>query len=843
MKLIQKVLLLLSIVFSLQANSQNYLGVHSSNYAGVMGTDLQPASFVDSRFVVDVNLASFNFGLYNNAMAFDTKDMPKWWVKSFKPDSTGYDNPYNDWISPDSTFMDRYIIRRYDENSDRTLGIYNNVQIDVLNFMFHIKPTIAVGFSGKFRSITNIDNIDPKLAVLAENELDYANLWNIKLNEELLSVNHLSWMEYGINYAQVVKDDGEHFMKVGGRAKYLSGIAAAYMHTENFNYQLNNADTSILLQGDFDYGYSENIDGYADGSQKGFPKSASKFGLGLDLGFVYEWRPDWKEYKYDMDGETNLWRKDQDKYKMRAGISLLDLGGMKFQKGGMSRNFSVNSTNPFDLNVFNEASSLEEFDNVLDSLIVNSPEWTTDEDVSSSFFMKTPTALSLQFDYHIWKWFYVNTTGMMSLLSKKNGSHVHIANQWSITPSFDHPWFGVHLPISVNSYSGFKAGIATRLGPLTIGVTDFKALFATGQVRGAEFYAGLRVPVLYTHPSDMDLDKVSDKVDECQDVPGVWAFKGCPDTDGDGIKDIEDHCPQEAGLVEFNGCPDRDGDKIPDKDDLCPDLAGTVEYKGCPDTDGDGIIDPEDDCPETPGLVAFRGCPDTDGDGIKDEEDACPDVAGPLVNQGCPDTDGDGILDFLDNCPEVYGPQENNGCPWPDTDNDGLLDKDDDCPYLAGPIKNKGCPYQDTDGDGVLDKDDDCPNTPGPATNKGCPEIEKEVEEILKMAFDNLEFETGKDVIKAASIPSLKELAVVLEKKPTWGLQISGHTDNVGDDQMNMILSKKRAEAVKFYMISQGIDASRFNVLYFGESMPIESNDTPEGRQKNRRVEMKIIFK
>jgi len=836
MKTIQKVILFFSICLSFSISAQNYLGVQSSNYAGVMGTDIQPASFVDGRFMFDLNLASFNFNLYTNAGAFDTKDMPKWWVKSFN-DQTIYDS----WAKPDSTFADRYFVKRYDANSSKLLGFYNNTQIDVLNFMFHIKPTIAVGFSAKMRSITNIDNIDPKLAVLAENELDYSDLWKVQLNEELLSVNHLTWLEYGINYAQVLKDDNEHFMKVGGRLKYLSGLAAGYLWTDNFQYKLENADTSMVLQGDFDYGYSGNIDDM--GNSTGLPKQASKFGVGLDLGFVYEWRPDWKEYKYDMDGETNLWRRDQEKYKIRAGVSIVDIGGMKFQKGGLSRNFSVNSNNLFNLHVFDQDTSLLDMDGTIDSLITNSPDWTSSENTSSTFFMKTPTALSLQFDYHIWKWFYVNTTGVINLLSKKSGNHVHIANQWSITPSFDYAWFGLHIPVSINSYSGFKAGIATRLGPLTVGMTDFKTLFATGQVRGAEFFAGLRVPILYTHPSDVDGDKVSDKVDECQVVPGIWAFKGCPDTDGDGIKDLEDLCPQEAGLAEFKGCPDKDGDKIADKDDLCPDLAGDLKFKGCPDRDNDSIIDPKDDCPDTPGIAAFNGCPDTDGDGIKDDEDACPDVAGPLVNQGCPDTDNDGIFDFLDGCPETYGPKENKGCPWPDTDNDGLLDKDDDCPYLAGPIKNKGCPFQDTDNDGVLDKDDDCPNTAGPISNKGCPVIEKEVEEILKTAFDNLEFETGKDIIKQASLPSLTELAEVLKKKSAWGLQISGHTDNVGDDQKNLILSKKRAEAVKAFMVSQGIDAARLSTLFFGETMPIATNDTPEGRQKNRRVEMKIIFK
>src|SRR5690606_22012542 len=142
--------------------SQNYLGVHSSNYAGVMGLDVQPASFVDGRFVADVNLFSVNVGAWQNAKYFDAKQMPKWWIKSFKSET--------EWMKPDSTFYQRTMFDLYDYQSTKipTRGIYLNTQIDVLNFAFHVNPKIAIGFSAKSRMIANVDDIDPKLAKLAE---------------------------------------------------------------------------------------------------------------------------------------------------------------------------------------------------------------------------------------------------------------------------------------------------------------------------------------------------------------------------------------------------------------------------------------------------------------------------------------------------------------------------------------------------------------------------------------------------------------------------------------------------------------------------------------------------
>ena len=761
-------------------------------------------------------------------------------MKSFKNDEA-----YNSWALPDSTFMDRHIVKRYADNSNDKMGANINLQMDLFNFAFHINSKIAIGLKAKARSITNIGNVDPSFAILIEQGFDYPSLWNQKIEEQFLNVNHLTWAEVGFNYGQVVLDQEEHFLKLGNTIKYLKGYSAAYFQTSNLQFNLKNNDTTQLLTGNFNYGYSDNLPGLIENGLDN--KFNSNFGVGLDLGFVYEWRPKYKDFKYDMDGETNLWMKNKNKYKAKVGISLIDLGSMRFKKGGLSRNFSVNNSSPFDLQSFSKASSLSDFDQILDSLINESSaagntNWTSEQSPNSTFVMRTPTALSLQLDYQLGKYFYVNVSGVMNVILKKKDTKVIVPNQLSITPSFDWSWFGLFLPISMNEYSGFKTGLASRLGPLSLGVTDFRALFSVGKVRGTEFYLGLRLPILYSAIKDKDKDKVSDLKDNCISTPGIWAFKGCPDTDGDGLMDKEDDCPEIAGLTEFKGCPDSDGDKIMDKEDECPEIAGLAEFKGCPDTDGDKIIDKLDDCPEVAGLAEFKGCPDSDSDGIKDSDDACPQNAGPKENQGCPDKDSDGLFDFIDACPEIAGPKENNGCPWPDTDGDGILDKDDACPLLKGPKANMGCPYKDTDGDGLLDKDDDCPNTAGPIENKGCPIIEVEIVEVLRTAFDNLEFESGKDIILEVSKVALDELADVLIKKATWKLEISGHTDNIGGENFNLVLSKKRAEALKNYLIFKGVDTNRLITFYFGETQPLIDNTTLEGRKKNRRVEMKITF-
>jgi outer membrane protein OmpA-like peptidoglycan-associated protein len=843
-----------------QVFSQDYLGFRQSNYSGVHGGDFNPASIADNRFVFDLTLAGFSGSLYNDHIYFNTQRMPYWWSQSFDQNDPAVDA----WMTADNygTIIPADSAAYYNGIGEGNFFEYPNpggdprtafmgLNMDIMNFMISINRQygMAISLGMKHRTFLNIDHVSPAFIGLVQSNLEDTTLHDRDFGESLLNISFNDWVEYNAGFAMTVFDKDEHYMKAGVKLKFLQGLGSIYLYTEDVDYNFDNEDTIFSIQGNFDYGYSANIDQHWDGNNSAYTGTPefgdifalqSKLGFGADVGLVYEWRPDWKDYKYDMDGETNLWRRDKNKYKLKVNFALNDLGGMRYTKSVNSKNFNVDA-NVLDLDVFQGTDGLETFNQRIDTMIMNG-DASLDPDDKGTFYMNLPTHVNTGVDWNIWNDFYMQFNAMIGFQMNKDAHKVRYPTNFSLTPRYDFMWAGLSLPISYSGLYKTRVGLGLRMGPIIVGVGDLKWVFAPTkdkEVRGADVYAALKVPILYTHPKDIDQDKVSDKVDICVETPGVWEFMGCPDTDGDGIQDSEDACPTEAGPKEFQGCPDRDGDKIIDKNDECPDDAGLAEFNGCPDTDGDRIIDKKDDCPDVAGIELFNGCPDTDGDGLKDSDDLCPEVAGPKENQGCPDTDNDGIFDYLDACPLVAGPEENRGCPWPDTDGDGLLDKDDKCPYNAGPPENDGCPYTDTDGDGVIDKDDECVNTPGPAENKGCPVIEVE---IIQRAFDNLEFETAKAVILETSFESLEDLAKYMVDNPAFRLKIAGHTDSQGAAQANLILSKKRAESVRDFLESRGVSADRMIVQFYGEEQPVATNDTKEGRQKNRRVEMEMIF-
>jgi outer membrane protein OmpA-like peptidoglycan-associated protein len=829
--------LLAACALPFASHAQDFLGYSNSNYAGVNGIDLNPASIADSRYKFDMLLGGFSFHAGNNYIGMKKSALDNRQGPLFPPNST------TSWPAfDDSLFQDKYLVLN---SNDQAKSVFFSNRIMLPSFMVTMNDVSAFAITSSIRTYMNVDGVEEPLARQLYRDFDDSTLYLDPLSNKSLSVQFMSWTEIGPTYSRVVMGakDGEHFLKFGIRPKILLGMGSAYVFVENLEYMTTTDSTLTFFRSQVQYSHSAQFE-FQEGEGVTY-RIDSRPGFGLDLGLVYEWRPDWQDYKYDMDGQTNLWMRSKNKYKLRAGFSLTDIGSIKFDKGEYSNNFTADVNNWTFRNVVLDSIPVRALDDTLRN------RFGTDA-TKDSYRMNLPTAMSFQIDYNIWKDFYVNFTPFIAVQWKKNPNKVHELTTFSLTPRWDHKWFGVWVPMSYNQYRQFQVGAGVRMGPLIIGTNSLGTWFSKSKtVYGADLHVALKIPIMYREPRDKDKDKVSDPKDKCKDIPGVWEFMGCPDRDGDHIQDSEDVCPDEPGLKQFNGCPDRDSDGITDKQDACPDDKGLPEFNGCPDKDGDKIIDKEDDCPDEAGLPQFKGCPDKDGDGVMDKVDICPEKPGPVDNEGCPEVRLH-LVDLAGQSLKSVRQAKDGSFTFESLPSDSIcvfrLDGDPDKTIGVNEVKVivNGLPKRAirSQADGLFRFD-----IPKP-TGNGLKPVEvkdvvvvltKEEQEIIKKAFDNLEFESGKDIIRASSFAALNELAALLVKHPEWALKISGHTDNVGKPAANMNLSKKRAEAVKKYLVSKGVSAERLKTEWFGQTRPIAPNTTPEGRQKNRRVEMLII--
>ena len=255
------------------------------------------------------------------------------------------------------------------------------------------------------------------------------------------------------------------------------------------------------------------------------------------------------------------------------------------------------------------------------------------------------------------------------------------------------------------------------------------------------------------------------------------------------------------------------------------------------DNDGDGILDHIDQCPKVPETFNDYqdddGCPekDTDGDKIFDDQDQCSTVAEDYDDfqddDGCPeyDNDKDGLVDTQDQCPnepEDYDAfQDDDGCPEDlvDTDNDGVMDDVDRC--KTQPETKNG--YMDADG---------CPD----AAPKGVRVTDTEI-----VIEEKIYFETAKAIILPKSYSILNSVAQAMKDYDRISVEVQGHTDSDGSASYNRKLSDQRANSVRQYLIDAGISEERLQAKGYGEDKPIDTNATAEGKERNRRVEFKIV--
>jgi outer membrane protein OmpA-like peptidoglycan-associated protein len=232
---------------------------------------------------------------------------------------------------------------------------------------------------------------------------------------------------------------------------------------------------------------------------------------------------------------------------------------------------------------------------------------------------------------------------------------------------------------------------------------------------------------------------------------------------------------------------------------------------------------------------------DGDGDGIADAEDQCKNTApgAPVTTKGCAlDTDSDTVADYVDQCRGTpFGVKvDERGCGF-DDDIDGVPNYRDAC--AATPLQvnvgGDGCEW-DSDNDGVVDSKDLCAGTPPglPVESMGCLVVEV-------VTLEGMYFKTGSDQLNENAKKLLRSISHTLKENPKMRIEVAGHTDNTGSDKANHSLSIRRARSAKKQLIDLGVSASTLTIKGYGDSKPVTSNETSQGRAANRRVELRIV--
>ncbi len=211
--------------------------------------------------------------------------------------------------------------------------------------------------------------------------------------------------------------------------------------------------------------------------------------------------------------------------------------------------------------------------------------------------------------------------------------------------------------------------------------------------------------------------------------------------------------------------------------------------------------------------------PDSDGDGIPDIYDMDPEHEGKLEFLGARDRDGDGVPDHLDRCPDEAGPAENHGCPEEEERPEPVeVEEEEEEVEVVTPTE-KEVEVEEVDSD-----------------------IPEEVQEILEIAMRDVRFDLGRATLRPESFDILNQVANIMSEYPEYNLRIAGHTDNIGSASNNQRLSEQRARSCYEYLASRGVSTARMSFVGYGESRPIDTNETPQGRANNRRVEFNLYL-
>lgn len=475
--MIKRLIILIFIVFFMDCSAQNFLGLQSSNWAGVNFMYSNPAGLADGKHRQHLNASCFGFSTSTNALSLETPftfmQLARNKVPSQYKNASGGIAWSSSWFKQDNSTSKKYF------NA--------NLEWRGPSLMTRIGKKNAVGFSMRTKFNFSINNIDQKLIDFVVSSIDSGSNEVRSINNNSFTLNSHAYQEIAGSFARVLMNKESAYLKVGVTGKYLMGIASANITNRGINAEFSAGDDTIFINNsDVEVSHS-NVDYLDKFSNNGIGsfllpnfRNINGSGLGFDVGAIFEWRPRLT------DPITS-----NNRYLFKAGMSLLDIGSISIKQ-----NLTKYSASNLNRVVFSGDSAFASaFVQGTDSGLAYLKRYAQNnlnyKKGSSTYLVNLPMTLSVQLDYNVFKWFYVGANWNQSLVSKKAVAFRRPSSV-SLIPRFETRGLEFAMPVLVyDDYQQFGLGFFTRIGPVYLGSDNLIKSLSGNSINGIDFYFGV----------------------------------------------------------------------------------------------------------------------------------------------------------------------------------------------------------------------------------------------------------------------------------------------------------------------------------------------------------------
>ena len=367
----------------------------------------------------------------------------------------------------------------------RNFYIYDNNNVRDAYFQFRINGPGAMlvygnqsfAISSGVRSVISAKNVPYDIANFAYLGLNYVPQQNINYQDNRpFKVGELTWAEVGISYAYTLKARNLNKITVGVTINSLFGYSGFYLYGKKANYIIPNDSTISIHNFDGQVGYSFPADYDNNGIWNN--KLITGHGLSCDIGITYTRLSN----VYSEDYFTTLCSQQYNDYLYRLGLALIDVGAIRFNTH--SENYSIDNKSSYwdDVDKFHYSSIHQLIDTISYKFYGNNKAAYQ----GNSFYMWLPSALSIQFDYHYFKQWYVNASLIYGF--DLSPACVSRPSELSITPRYESRGFEANFPVSLYDWNKLRIGLALRYYYFTIGTEKLGEFFRISNFTGLDLY-------------------------------------------------------------------------------------------------------------------------------------------------------------------------------------------------------------------------------------------------------------------------------------------------------------------------------------------------------------------